>query len=86
MPSVGRSEHQRDGLESLDGRAAAKGRFKDRTPPPHPRRFYAPVAVNTSTLTRAILKVQKLYVRPSFEYSTSERTEGESEGARHTHV
>lgn len=51
---------------SLDGRAAAKG--SSRT---EPRRFYAPVAVNTSTLTRAILKVQKLYVRPSFEYSTS---------------
>lgn len=52
--------------ESLDGRAAAKG--SSRT---EPRRFYAPMAVNTSTLTRAILKVQKLYVRPSFEYSTS---------------
>lgn len=65
-------------VESL-GRAAAKG--SSRT---EPRCFYTPVAVNTSTLTRAILKVQKLYVRPSFEYSTSGRT-GASEGA-HTRV
>lgn len=36
--------------------------------------FIRPVAVNTSTLTRTILKVQKLYIRPSFEYSTSGRT------------
>lgn len=42
--------------------------FKDRT-----RALLCAVAVNTSTLTRAILKVQKLYVRPSFEYSTSGR-------------
>lgn len=51
-------EHQRGTAESLDGRAAAKG--SSRT---EPRCFYTPVAVNTSTLTRAILKVQKLYVR-----------------------
>lgn len=65
----GCSEHQRGTAESLDERAAAKG--SSRT---EPRCFYTPVAVNTSTLTRAILKVQKLYVRPSFEYSTSGRT------------
>jgi len=49
-------------------KSCCKREFKDRT-----RALLCAVAVNTSTLTRAILKVQKLYVWPSFEYSTSGR-------------
>lgn len=59
------------GIASINGwisrrKSCCKREFKDRTPA-----LLCAVAVNTSTLTRAILKVQKLYVRPSFEYSTS---------------